>query len=110
MTPGSIVGSPCEGDSFRAHQRQSRDHGASSEMAGPRESRQIITKQRRIAKPEDENNEIGRAQSELQPLMRISYAVFCLKKKTSHTLNQRLAHPQQHTQTYYAHTNHSNRH
>src|SRR3546814_952831 len=26
--------------------------------------------------------EIGRAQSELQSLMRISYAVFCLKKKT----------------------------
>src|SRR3546814_10066350 len=28
--------------------------------------------------------EIGRAHSELQSLMRISYAVFCLKKKTSH--------------------------
>src|SRR3546814_5366895 len=27
--------------------------------------------------------EIGRAQSELQSLMRISYAVFCLKKKTT---------------------------
>src|SRR3546814_2578356 len=27
------------------------------------------------------SNEIGRAQSELQSLMRISYAVFCLKKK-----------------------------
>src|SRR3546814_6364469 len=27
-------------------------------------------------------NEIGRAHSELQSLMRISYAVFCLKKKT----------------------------
>src|SRR3546814_1966644 len=28
---------------------------------------------------------IGRAQSELQSLMRISYAVFCLKKKKLHT-------------------------
>src|SRR3546814_2208234 len=34
--------------------------------------------------------EIGRATSELQSLMRISYAVFCLKKKTyttTHTLH-----------------------
>src|SRR3546814_10060787 len=30
--------------------------------------------------------EIGRAHSELQSLMRISYAVFCLKKKKYHTL------------------------
>src|SRR3546814_6806934 len=30
----------------------------------------------------DELLEIGRATSELQSLMRISYAVFCLKKKT----------------------------
>src|SRR3546814_4401269 len=29
--------------------------------------------------------EIGRAHSELQSLMRISYAVFCLKKKNLHT-------------------------
>src|SRR3546814_1427802 len=29
----------------------------------------------------EEKVEIGRAQSELQSLMRISYAVFCLKKK-----------------------------
>src|SRR3546814_6388732 len=29
--------------------------------------------------------EIGRHTSELQSLMRISYAVFCLKKKTTHT-------------------------
>src|SRR3546814_6210892 len=34
--------------------------------------------------------EIGRAPSELQSLMRISYAVFCLKKKkhTDDTINQ----------------------
>src|SRR3546814_9413483 len=29
--------------------------------------------------------EIGRAHSELQSLMRISYAVFCLKKKNTYT-------------------------
>src|SRR3546814_8213171 len=37
-----------------------------------------ITEQRRIIA-----REIGRAPSELQSLMRISYAVFCLKKKTN---------------------------
>src|SRR3546814_2835667 len=30
-------------------------------------------------------NQIGRAHVELQSLMRISYAVFCLKKKNKHT-------------------------
>src|SRR3546814_8109678 len=33
---------------------------------------------------DDFNAEIGRAHSELQSLMRISYAVFCLKKKKTH--------------------------
>src|SRR3546814_6929896 len=32
------------------------------------------------------NEEIGRAHSELQSLMRISYAVFCLKKKIISTI------------------------
>src|SRR3546814_2498956 len=32
--------------------------------------------------------EIGRAHAELQSLMRISYAVFCLKKKKKQQLNQ----------------------
>src|SRR3546814_9991705 len=35
-----------------------------------------------------ENVEIGRATSELQSLMRISYAVFCLKKKHSQNTNR----------------------
>src|SRR3546814_3461251 len=35
-----------------------------------------------------QNTEIGRAHVELQSLMRISYAVFCLKKKTT-TLDQK---------------------
>src|SRR3546814_8678692 len=34
-------------------------------------------------------SEIGRAHSELQSLMRISYAVFCLKKKTKTRMNNR---------------------
>src|SRR3546814_3294101 len=34
--------------------------------------------------------EIGRAHVELQSLMRISYAVFCLKKKKKKTVNQEL--------------------
>src|SRR3546814_2557934 len=47
--------------------------------------------------------------SELQSLMRISYAVFCLKKKTSSTIQQRLTTPpiytnnwstRQHTMTH----------
>src|SRR3546814_5340313 len=36
---------------------------------------------RRAAAPDEELEEIGRAHVELQSLMRISYAVFCLKKK-----------------------------
>src|SRR3546814_1059635 len=39
--------------------------------------------------------------SELQSLMRISYAVFCLKKKT-HTIQQTCTYPtQHHTMTHY---------
>src|SRR3546814_1000359 len=39
--------------------------------------------------------------SELQSLMRISYAVFCLKKKTkNHKLKHQKCHTEQHTQTY----------
>src|SRR3546814_3692006 len=43
--------------------------------------------------------EIGRAHVELQSLMRISYAVFCLKKKT--TKHQ---HTTTHTHSKYTHT------
>src|SRR3546814_4932416 len=35
--------------------------------------------------------------SELQSLMRISYAVFCLKKKKQQHLNQQQHHPTQHS-------------
>src|SRR3546814_1546796 len=37
--------------------------------------------------------QIGRAPSELQSLMRISYAVFCLKKKKTNTLTQHIHYP-----------------
>src|SRR3546814_7607752 len=40
-------------------------------------------------KPFSRLREIGRAHAELQSLMRISYAVFCLKKKkTTHTTSE----------------------
>src|SRR3546814_8207688 len=48
--------------------------------------------------------------SELQSLMRISYAVFCLKKKHTHTTNAHTLNDRpttQHTKTTYK--NHSNR-
>src|SRR3546814_5625148 len=41
------------------------------------------------------DHQIGRAHVELQSLMRISYAVFCLKKKTTshqHTHNKNIEH------------------
>src|SRR3546814_1134799 len=37
-----------------------------------------------VARWEGELDQIGRAHVELQSLMRISYAVFCLKKKNKH--------------------------
>src|SRR3546814_2040613 len=37
--------------------------------------------------------------SELQSLMRISYAVFCLKKKKTHTYTSQQSHNQLHTHT-----------
>src|SRR3546814_7582403 len=41
-----------------------------------------VTKHLRAQEIAAENRQIGRAHSELQSLMRNSYAVFCLKKKT----------------------------
>src|SRR3546814_7725488 len=38
-------------------------------------------KEGQVSRPELEQQQIGRAPSELQSLMRISYAVFCLKQK-----------------------------
>src|SRR3546814_2269872 len=39
---------------------------------------------KRLNEVSGDGGEIGRAPSELQSLMRISYAVFCLKKKKKH--------------------------
>src|SRR3546814_4501152 len=49
----------------------------------------------RLAMPDEHGHADARSEehtSELQSLMRISYAVFCLKKKTS-TLQDRSTHP-----------------
>src|SRR3546814_2538152 len=40
-----------------------------------------------VAEARDARDQIGRATSELQSLMRISYAVFCLKKKKQYKDN-----------------------
>src|SRR3546814_1854773 len=42
--------------------------------------------------------------SELQSLMRISYAVFCLKKKTNHSINQQHIKPKKRPDTIIKHT------
>src|SRR3546814_3999543 len=47
--------------------------------------------------------EIGRAHAELQSLMRISYAVFCLKKKNTKTNNTKTASSPQHTTSTITH-------
>src|SRR3546814_7712850 len=53
-------------------------------------------------RPGDERHDAGRSEehtSELQSLMRISYAVFCLKKKKKENITQ-----QKHTRNYKLHT------
>src|SRR3546814_8232486 len=46
--------------------------------------------------------------SELQSLMRISYAVFCLKKKKTHTTKQNQTHYKIHHNNYNIITSHNN--
>src|SRR3546814_7845927 len=55
------------------------------EFAGPRWWARLGLNQRPFRC--ERNAQIGRATSELQSLMRISYAVFCLKKKKTTTYN-----------------------
>src|SRR3546814_9428213 len=50
-----------------------------------REARQSMIPRRRISVMESIENRSEEHTSELQSLMRISYAVFCLKKKKKHT-------------------------
>src|SRR3546814_5293842 len=47
----------------------------------------------RIAALMPTHTQIGRAHPELQSLMRISYAVFCLKKNTHHKIHHYLTYP-----------------
>src|SRR3546814_3854281 len=77
--------------SERAHRvwrcvRSDRSEAACAAAAGAGQSwskavaaRMLVARARRLGV------EIGRAHSELQSLMRISYAVFCLKKKRQNT-------------------------
>src|SRR3546814_4204872 len=60
--------------------RQSRRTGRADAVGGAVAGRWTVTARRRGARSEEHT-------SELQSLMRISYAVFCLKKKTSNTRN-----------------------
>src|SRR3546814_3248684 len=46
-------------------------------------------------------DEIGRAHSELQSLMRISYAVFCLKKKKKNNKQKSITPPDHLLNTHY---------
>src|SRR3546814_10353128 len=55
------------------------------------ELRRHATRQRRIGQPRSEEHT-----SELQSLMRISYAVFCLKKKKTTTHKQKIVHIKKH--------------
>src|SRR3546814_2343064 len=55
------------------------DHDGAGDAAGGRKRPPLLL---RGTDAETPLRQIGRAPSELQSLMRISYAVFCLKKKT----------------------------
>src|SRR3546814_9265337 len=70
--------------------------GAERAVAGKGHRRAGDAGQRRLLRPgrvevrfsPRRGHEIGRAHSELQSLMRISYAVFCLKKKRNTIMNK----------------------
>src|SRR3546814_6791173 len=53
-------------------------------------------RKRRRGPPADRRARSEEHTSELQSLMRISYAVFCLKKKTTHSPNTHTTRPQTH--------------
>src|SRR3546814_10332569 len=65
-------------DDMAAEQADRRIIGDRDDIVGDAEERILF-----LIDPTREIGEIGRATSELQSLMRISYAVFCLKKKKS---------------------------
>src|SRR3546814_1429852 len=68
----------------RQHQERRRRHHRSVRRGGRRQGRSVLCLQLR-SRQADRKRRAGRSEehtSELQSLMRISYAVFCLKKKT----------------------------
>src|SRR3546814_7381543 len=65
---------------------EQRGRGAAGNVAD-RDFHGIAGTQRMVV---DRRQQIGRATSELQSLLRISYAVFCLKKK--HNINEKNRH------------------
>src|SRR3546814_3342674 len=75
----------------RRRRRQHRDTAADAGLAGRpphrREDGDGVSQQRR-AQPAGGDGRSEEHTSELQSLMRISYAVFCLKKKTKNTTNR----------------------
>src|SRR3546814_4928258 len=83
--PASVAASPIN------HERQRGDCAREQIDASPRRS------EPKHASRSDRSEEHT---SELQSLMRISYAVFCLQKK-----NKQLAHKRKHANKYTTHTN-----
>src|SRR3546814_5536166 len=80
---------------------------AGQHLAGELAGRQALESGRRIAEPVADRQQLeARSEehtSELQSLMRISYAVFCLKKKTTKVRMRKIddRYPTNTFQTYY---------
>src|SRR3546814_10813545 len=83
----SAIDEPIEFCACGRHQPETVKRGAGRKTRGDLlfELRPVPARDHRhIRDGEQSGEEIGRATSELQSLMRISYAVFCLKKKTNY--------------------------
>src|SRR3546814_3855439 len=78
---------------FRSHDRRQRGHGAAAqvvaigEAAGQHDQVEAV-RQGGVAMPHHIDGRSEEHTSELQSLMRISYAVFCLKKKKHQIIKQ----------------------
>src|SRR3546814_10914033 len=93
----------------RAHLRRGHDHAQPAREAGLH--RAVVAPDR--LSPGDRDGHRTRSEehtSELQSIMRSSYAVFCLKKKKNKVLHSRSAyisttlHPPLYTNSLYSHT------
>src|SRR3546814_3172284 len=96
--------------SSRARRTSSRPSLPPALMAG---KRQRPSGERSAPSPGPNRSNRRRSEehtSELQSLMRISYAVFCLKKKTNKKNNNSYSHPQPPTQQTLHHPTHSHLH